>query len=57
MCAVAPCDLGEFVFGAGEADLQTFDFAEPALVLGFGDAGFEVVSDLLESGSLRGVGP
>jgi hypothetical protein len=35
----APVDLGEFVVGSGEADLESFDFAEPAFVFGFGDAG------------------
>jgi hypothetical protein len=32
-------ELGEFVLGAGEADLEAFDLAEPAFVLGLGDAG------------------
>ena len=45
-------DLDEFVLSAGEANLQSFDFAKPALALRFGDAGFEVVSDLNEPGSL-----
>jgi hypothetical protein len=31
-------DLSELVVGAGEADLQSLDFAEPAFALGFGDA-------------------
>jgi hypothetical protein len=39
-------DLGELVLGAGEAYLESFDFAEPALLFGFGDAGVEVVADL-----------
>src|SRR5271170_6041327 len=34
----AAVDLGEFVAGAGEADLESLDFAEPAFTLGFGDA-------------------
>jgi hypothetical protein len=38
--------LGEFGAGAGEADLQSFGFSEPAAGLGFGDAGDEVVTDL-----------
>jgi hypothetical protein len=38
-------DLGEFVFGAGEADLEAFGFAEPAFAFGFGDAGGQVVAD------------
>jgi hypothetical protein len=32
-------DLGEVVFGASEADLEAFAFAEPAFAFGFGDAG------------------
>ena len=50
-------DLGKFVFGGGEADLKAFDFAEPALAFGFGDAGGEVVADLDQPGSLSGVWP
>ena len=30
--------MGELVVGAGEADLQAFGFAGPALASGFGDA-------------------
>jgi hypothetical protein len=52
-----PVDLGEFVFGSGEADLESFDFAEPAFALGFGDAGDEVVADLGDAGPLGRVGP
>ena len=47
----AAVDLGELVLGASEADLESFDFAEPAFdfaepafVFGFGDAGGEVVA-------------
>jgi hypothetical protein len=50
-------DLGEFVVGADEADLESFDLAESAFTLGFGDAGGEVVADLDESLALGGVGP
>ena len=50
-------DLGEFVFGAGEADFEAFGFAEPAFAFGFGDAGGQVVADLGDAGSLSGVGP
>ena len=32
-------ELGEFLLRAGEADLESFGFAVPALVFGFGDAG------------------
>ena len=53
----APVDLGEFAVGAGEADLESFGFAEPAFAVGFGDAVDEVVADLDDAGSLGWVGP
>ena len=37
--AGAAVDLGELVFGAGEADLESFGFTGPAFAVGFGDAG------------------
>lgn len=43
-----PVDLGEFGFGGGEVDVEPFGFAGPALAFGFGDAGEQVVADLLE---------
>jgi hypothetical protein len=49
--------LGEFGVGAGEADLQSFGFAEPTVGLGFGDAGGEVVADLGEAVPGGGVWP
>src|SRR5215207_9782107 len=49
--------LGELAAGAGEADFQPFGFTEPAVGLGFGDAGDEVVADLDEAGPGGGVGP
>src|SRR5713101_4389474 len=55
--ACAPVDLGEFVFGAGAADLESFGFAEPAFAVGFGDAGGEVVADLGDAVPLGGVAP
>ena len=55
--AGATVDLGELVFGSGEADFEAFDFAEPAFVLGFGDAGGEVIADLGDAAALGGVGP
>jgi hypothetical protein len=55
--AGAAVDLGELVFGAGEADFEAFGFAEPAFVFGFGDAGDEVVADLGDAGTLGGVWP
>src|SRR5260370_29677830 len=50
--AGAPVDLGELVLGAGEADLESFGFAEPAFAAGFGDAGDEVAADLGDAGPL-----
>src|SRR5215470_5018845 len=50
-------DLGELVIGAGEADLQAFDFAGPALAFGFGDAVVQVGADLLEPGALGWLWP
>ena len=55
--AGSPVDLGEFVFGAGEADLESFDFAEPSFAVGFGDAGDQVVADLGDAVALGGVWP
>ena len=49
--------MGELVVGAGEADLQAFDFAEPALALGFGDAVVQVGADLLQPVALGWVWP
>jgi len=57
LSAGAPVDLGELVVGAGEADLESFDLAEPAFAFGFGDAGSEVVADFSDAGPLGGVGP
>ena len=53
----APVELCELVLGAGEADLESFDLAEPALAFGFGDAGDQVVADLEQAVPLGGVGP
>jgi len=52
-----PVELAEFLLGAGEADLESFDLAGPAFALGFGDPGGEVVADLGEAVALGGVGP
>jgi hypothetical protein len=41
-------ELGEPVFGAGEADLESFDLAEPAFVFGFDNPGLQVVADLFQ---------
>jgi hypothetical protein len=43
---VAPIELEGLLLGAGQADLETFDLAEPAFRLGFGDSGDQVVADL-----------
>lgn len=51
----AVVDLGEFVVGAGQADLETFDLAEPSFAFGFGDPGDEVVADIGDSLPLSGV--
>jgi hypothetical protein len=52
--AGAAVDLGEFVLGAGEADLESFGLAEPSFAVGFGDAGGEVVADLSDAVPLGG---
>jgi hypothetical protein len=57
LSAAASVDLAELVVSAGEADLESFDLAEPAFAFGFGDAGGEVVADLGDAGPLGGVGP
>jgi len=36
--AISCVDLGEFVFDSGEADLESLDFAEPAMKFGLVDA-------------------
>jgi hypothetical protein len=49
--------LAEFLPGGGEADLQALGFAGPAFVLGFADAGDQVVADLGQPRPLGRVGP
>lgn len=49
-------ELGKFVLGAGEADLEALDLAEPAFPLGLGDAGDQVVADLHEPTPLGRIG-
>ena len=39
-------NLSEFVLGGGEADPEPFGFADPSFVVGFGDAGDEVGTDV-----------
>jgi hypothetical protein len=48
--------LGEFVPGAGQADLQALCLAEPVAGLGLGDASGEAVADLHQAGPLDRVG-
>ena len=47
--------LGELAGGGGEADFDSFGFADPAFAFGLGDAGVEVVVDLLQAVALGGV--
>ncbi|MFI6395321.1 hypothetical protein [Nonomuraea sp. NPDC050540] len=49
---------GDQLSGRGvPAGLESFDLAEPAFALSFGDAVVQVVADLLEAGPLGGVRP
>ncbi len=48
--------LGEFVPGAGQADLQSLGLAEPAGRFGLSDTAGQVAADLSEAGPLGGVG-
>ena len=48
--------LGEFGLGTGQAHLEAFGFAEPAVLFGLGDARGQVAADLHQVGSLSGVG-
>ena len=50
-------ELREFLAGGCEADLQALGLAEPALALGFVDAGLEVVAQARQPGPLGRVGP
>ena len=43
---ISAAELGELFLGAVEADLESFDLAEPPFALGFGDTGFQVVAVL-----------
>ncbi len=53
----AAVELGELVVGAGEADLEAFDLAEPAFAFGLVDAGKQVFADLFQPCPLRWVWP
>src|SRR2546430_15017547 len=46
--------LGKLVPGAGQADFQSFGFAEPAGRFGLSDTGGQVAADLSEAGALGG---
>ena len=50
-------ELGELLPRGGETDLQALGLAEPAFVLGFADAGLEVVAQVGQPGPLGWVGP
>lgn len=46
-------NLGRLVSGAAVADLRAPDLTQPAFAFGLDEAGFEVVADLFEPGTLR----
>ncbi|MGW7622316.1 hypothetical protein ACWGLG_42215 [Streptomyces antimycoticus] len=50
-------DLADLGLGAGQADLESFDFAEPAFPLGLGDPVEEIVADLHQAPALCRVWP
>lgn len=49
--------LGELGGRGGEADFESFDSADPAVLLGLGDAVVQVVADVGKAGPLGWVGP
>ncbi|MGW2426743.1 hypothetical protein ACWC0C_47745 [Streptomyces sp. NPDC001709] len=53
---LAPIELAELLLGTSQADLKTFDLAEPAFLFRFGDAVNEVVSNLHQPLALGGIG-
>jgi len=55
--AGAAVDLGELVFGVGEADFQAFGFAEPAFAFGFGDVGARLSQISAMRGPRGGIWP
>lgn len=55
--AGTPAGLGELVGGAGEADLESFDFAGLALVFGLADPADQVAADLGDAGPLGAAQP
>lgn len=50
----APVEVGELLFGSGQAHLQPFHPAEPSFAFGLGDVGDEVVADLDEPSGWAG---
>jgi hypothetical protein len=50
-------ELGDLVLGSGQADLQSFDFAQPSFPFGLDNSGLEVVADLNQAVALSWVGP
>ena len=50
-------ELGEFLIGSGEADLESLGFAEPALAPGLVDAGEQVAADLGDAVTLGRIRP
>jgi hypothetical protein len=50
-------DLGEFLLGAGQADLEPIDFAEPPFPMCLVDAVAKVVADLYQPLAVAGVWP
>ncbi|MEJ3745372.1 hypothetical protein WEI85_19020 [Actinomycetes bacterium KLBMP 9797] len=47
--------MGQFFLGSGEADAESFGFAEPAFTLCFGYAGGEIVADVDQALPLAGI--
>jgi hypothetical protein len=45
-------ELGEFLFRGGQADLESFGFAVPALAFSLGDAGQQVAADVFQPWAL-----
>lgn len=45
-------ELGDLVLGSDQADLQSFDFAQPSFTFGFDNSGLEVVADLNQAVAL-----
>ena len=54
-CRCALIELGEFLAGAIEADLEAVDLAEPVVRASFRDPGDQVVADFEEPVALGGV--